>query len=627
VSSFSIQFRNRGSRALCGLLAIVAATLLAPALTDSHVPIWERLLVAALGAAAALTPTSAVLILVAAIPIGFLAPPSFDSPFRLTEAVVVAAIAGWSARACVKPAERALPRSLLAAALLTGVVVAGSVLVAVASSTADSPLALHQALRDTIRADYFLDRGAFGPTGIGVVQLEAVALFTAAAELANGTPSFVASFARMLVAGAAAAALLNLQRFGEVVLRAGGSADAVRDMLRSVRINIGYSDVNAAGSFFALAAAAGARLSAVDGWLGSLAAAATTAAIVAALWLTGSRAAVAAFLLICVCLLLVSLRTRRARRAAGAGLALCAVAVVLFVQFFPNRITGSGTSFGLLTRIEMGRVALHMTADHPWFGVGVGRFWEVSADYIPATRLAGIYSHENAHNNYLQVLAELGIVGAAAVLWLLIVASRHALRDLKLASASRVALLAGIGAFGLTMLFGHPLLTPEACYTFALAAGVATGAGIRDAAPTESSMTRTVAVAAVIALLAVALPIRIHTVRAAANMEHIGWGTGPWVVGDDGVKARTVLGNVTLFVPTRATVVEIPFRLARSGEPVTFTVGYRGHKADPLVVNSTSWSLYRIIVGGNGDTKFEPLTLTRSSGDAGNVLLGKMVEY
>jgi hypothetical protein len=44
-------------------------------------------------------------------------------------------------------------------------------------------------------------------------------------------------------------------------------------------------------------------------------------------------------------------------------------------------------------------------------------------------------------------------------------------------------------------------------------------------------------------------------------------------------------------------------------------------------VNSTSWSLYRIIVGGNGDTKFEPLTLTRSSGDAGNVLLGKMVEY
>jgi O-antigen ligase len=615
-------------RIICGAAAAGAFACLVPALLDARVPPWERGLLTVFVLLAALTSRSAALMLLAAVPLGFLAPPASGSPVRLTEALVAAAIGGWSARAAVRATRRPLPPPLWTASVLTATVLACSVFLGLAWNIAETPQTVRQAVGETLRGNYFLDRGAFGPTGIAVVQLEALGLFMAVAALAIEAPSFVASFARILVAGAAAAAALNLQRFVEIVERAGGSMEVIRHTLRAVRINIGYADVNAAGSFFALAGTASARLSIVRSRVAIAVAGIATAVIVAAMWLTGSRAAVAAFLLGCLGLLASAPPSRHRRRLLAIGIASCAATIVLFVALFPNRITGSGTSFGLLTRIEMGKVALRMTTDHPWFGVGVGHFWQVSADYLPSTRLAGIYSHENAHNNYLQVLAELGIIGAAAVLWLLVVACRHALRDLGSASASRIALLGGLAAFGLTMLFGHPLLTPEACYTFALAAGVATGAGIRDASSTESTRTQTAVIAAAIALLAVTLPIRIHAARAGANMEHIGWGTGPWIVADDGVKARAVLGNVTLFVPTRATVVEIPFRLARTGEPVTFTVGYRGHTADPLVVSSTSWSQYRLIVGSaNSDAKFEPLTLTPSSGDGGNVLLGKMVEY
>ena len=111
-------------------------------------------------------------------------------------------------------------------------------------------------------------------------------------------------------------------------------------------------------------------------------------------------------------------------------------------------------------------------------------------------------------------------------------------------------------------------------------------------------------------------------------MEHIGWGTGPWIVADDGVKARAVLGNVTLFVPANVAIVEIPFRLDHPGPSVTLSVRYRDHAADPIVVRSTEWSRYRLVVGGEkGDVRYEELTLRPQAGDATNVLLGKLVEY
>ena len=610
-----------------GLFAAVAAVFLLPALVDAQVPAWERVLVTLFAAAAGFWPRPAALILVAAIPLTFLAPPVSGSPFRLTEALVVAAIGGWSTRAAARGGSRRLPSGFVAASLLAGVVLACSVAVAVASSSTANPQALHRALADTIRADYFVDRGAFEAANIGLIQIESLALFAAAAALAVAMPAFVASFARMLVAGAAAAALLNLQRFVQIVLRADASTRAIGATLRHVRINVAYGDVNAAGSFFALTGTAAAGLSITRTLRALTAGLVATTVIVAAMWLTGSRAAVAAFLLASFGLVLAVRPSRNKRVAIAAGLTACIAAILLFALLFPERVGRSAMSIGWLTRIEMAKVSLRMTADHPWFGVGAGRFYDASAEYMPSTRLAGIYPQENAHNNYLQVLAELGVLGSLLLLWLVITSCRYALAVARGDGPARRAVLAGLAAFALTMLFGHPLLTPEVCYVFALSAGVATGAGMSPRAPALRDSVRWAAIAAGIALAAT-VPIRVHAARLSANFDQVAWGVGPWQATDDGVKARAVRGQATVFVPTTARIVDIPVRLDEPGTRVVLSVRYHGHLADDLVVSTTSWSRYRLfLVGGRQESRYEPVVLVPKSGDVTNVLIGKLVEY
>jgi O-antigen ligase len=65
-----------------------------------------------------------------------------------------------------------------------------------------------------------------------------------------------------------------------------------------------------------------------------------------------------------------------------------------------------------------------MVKDHPVFGHGWGSFASLIAAYKPApTGFATLY----AHNDYLQVLVESGIIGLALVSWLLFLFTRRAL--------------------------------------------------------------------------------------------------------------------------------------------------------------------------------------------------------
>jgi O-antigen ligase len=98
-------------------------------------------------------------------------------------------------------------------------------------------------------------------------------------------------------------------------------------------------------------------------------------------------------------------------------------------------------------RTEFWSVAIGMLRDHPWFGVGPDNYrWQFMAySGVDADNL-GIH----AHNQYLETLADTGVLGLITFAWLLIALLRVALRRLRDASAEwhwRAALLASLTAW------------------------------------------------------------------------------------------------------------------------------------------------------------------------------------
>jgi O-antigen ligase len=90
-------------------------------------------------------------------------------------------------------------------------------------------------------------------------------------------------------------------------------------------------------------------------------------------------------------------------------------------------------------RLDLWRVGLNMVRENPLFGVGVGNYKILMDQYDNSNLAAGI-----AHNSYLEVVAELGVVGAFTFLGLLISAFRSAERSRKLFLARRNRIFADI---------------------------------------------------------------------------------------------------------------------------------------------------------------------------------------
>jgi O-antigen ligase len=146
----------------------------------------------------------------------------------------------------------------------------------------------------------------------------------------------------------------------------------------------------------------------------------------AAMFMTGSRAGVALSLLALVVAFSLYFRREIPRRSGlavaitGAG----AVALLLLTvmggsvnsRFDLEGLAGEG-------RFETYRSTLHMIADHPWFGTGLGTF----AYAFPAYRSSNVSVWgvwDMAHNTLLEIAADMGLPIAALVVaaWLVIFA-------------------------------------------------------------------------------------------------------------------------------------------------------------------------------------------------------------
>ncbi len=105
------------------------------------------------------------------------------------------------------------------------------------------------------------------------------------------------------------------------------------------------------------------------------------------------------------------------------------------------------SSPGPPARIEFWSAAVEMLRDHPWLGVGPDNFRWQFASYSGVTAShVGIH----AHNQYLETLADTGLVGMLAFMWMLVALVRVAIDRVRRAGSDwpwRVALLTSLSGW------------------------------------------------------------------------------------------------------------------------------------------------------------------------------------
>lgn len=190
--------------------------------------------------------------------------------------------------------------------------------------------------------------------------------------------------------------------------------------------HVNHSAIYLVIAFGALAGAACALWSSL-GLAARLFLASTVVLIVAALLLSGSRAAAGFMLALAVFIGLVWWRRSRWPLLVMAGLALISVSLLYgFDQDMRRKFAVANQSeTGMLyARAEIWRQASEAARAHPWFGVGMENFKKIDpptvqrwveargAQYVPEHYRA----NPHAHSLYLNLLAERGLVGAALAL-------------------------------------------------------------------------------------------------------------------------------------------------------------------------------------------------------------------
>jgi hypothetical protein len=546
-----------------GIGALLVLTLIRPYIA--------LLLLAALG------PLSTILFLLARVGAGGL---------RLFEAMVLAVAAGWTVRHAIRPSRLTLSPIALASAALLIAIALGSTIVSAAAVLAEE---FGRPMLGVLAGGIF-NRYAvhWDSVSASLLFVEGLVLFVVTADICAGDDRRRDGVVRMMVLGAAAAATFNAVRLVQVSISREEAWQTLQTFLVSLRINVHHRDLNAAGSYFAmmLFAALGLALDRRTRLVGILA----TPLIAAALWMAGSRTALAAAGLMTGIVTVSRIPAGRPRRLATAATVVLIIAagVALWTRYQSERHVSSPA---LATSIRMGlaKAALRMAADNPVFGVGLGHFLERSEHYSDGPFYSGPLGHivrENAHNNYLQILGELG-VPALLLFFVTIAVSMYAV--LRADGPIAFGLAAGLGGYLLTCLGGHPLLVPHSSYPFWMGLGVA--AALPPTVPAANGGRLRLAAGVLILAVAASVPFRAAMAVGYANVEHTSIGFSRWHREPDGSRYRWAGGRSTFFVPSAAHSVRIPLATGTEGpETLEVRIFLNGREANRVVLErSGEW--------------------------------------
>jgi hypothetical protein len=333
--------------------------------------------------------------------------------------------------------------------------------------------------------------------------------------------------------------------------------------------------------------------------------------VLAAVWITGSRMALAAVAVVVALVAAArSRRTRPDRRLLAAILVTTAVIAWLTVGYPAGRNLDVPSS--IESRLVLFGAALAMTRDAPLLGVGAGTFLEESPEY-GATALRPLLqrSRDNAHNYFLQTAAEQGVVGLLGLLVMLGAVLWPAIRRAREGDAVTLWLCAGVGASILTWLTGHPLLVPEAALVFWLFAGMLAG---QSPAPTARRLGGPLLTVGAIVILA-SMPFRANAELRSVDLEHVAIGLSVWQPEVDGERYREAGADFSLFLPS-GSMVTLPMRSALPGD-ARIELKYADRRIDGALAPPDAWGQFRLRVP-QSDRRFVRIDFRVVGTDAGS---------
>lgn len=579
-------------RSLAVIGSVVLLLPMVAAWQHPSVPWSLRALAAALFVAGAVSPLAGLCGLIAALPLAtpwqLFSGATLPSGAEAAEIMVLPFLGG----ACLRLAfDREPVRSRLAApaAVLGAAIVASGITRLFLQQVVTAfPEDFARDLRAHLTMHYFTDPQRYVALHAATAWIEALVLAVTAERVLRRHPSAARGVLAVLIVGGVETSALAVNRFFQLVGRGGGTFAAAWHLFSSrTRFNPQWQDVNAAGSYYALVSTPALWLALRRRWPVFVA----LPPLLLALWFTGSRSALASV----VIGLLVAWTASRPQVSWPRATAVVSAAIVLATYAaWKSGDLQMPAGAALAYRQEFASIALRMTRDHPWFGVGLTEFKHATIVYLRADRLEAIAPSggENAHNNFLQILGELGVTGFLAFLWLLARPASdlwHAARA-RAATLAMTALAAGATAFLLSSLGGHPFLTTQVQFAFFLVFGIAAGVmPPRPASAPGARAARWMAAAAFL-FLTLSLPFRLIEARRTLTVPNLFFGASPLRDSVDGLVYRIAEPRSAWFALASAHRVDIPLRWTAPPSPAcSVTISVDGRVVNQVSPRADMW--------------------------------------
>ena len=194
--------------------------------------------------------------------------------------------------------------------------------------------------------------------------------------------------------------------------------------------------------------------------------------------------------------------------------------------------------------------------------------------------------------------------------------------------------LAGLIAFLLTCLAGHPLLTREVAYPFWFVIGAL--AALRERRVTTATVAGEgrpplvrdgrVWAAALAVALAISVPLRVEHEKRSRNFENAAVGLSVWNSADDGVRFRWAQPRARFFVPESDASVLIPLRLGpQAAGPARVDVRLDGRLVNTIEVTRDRWTSVRVVLApGRRTPHYREIELNSEGAPDGALMVGRL---